>query len=333
MKLGSPLWLLLLIPIAIRVGLWIRDRYRSEGSFEFSSVDLIDEGRSLASSTLAVPFLLEVAALVFLVVALARPQEVQQMLEERRGIDIVIALDASGSMGAEDFQPRNRFGVARELIASFIAGRENDRIGIVTFGQRAATRVPITFDREVAREVLATTEIGDHGDGTAIGTAIAAAVNRLKDSSATSRVIVLLTDGVNNAGSIEPETAAGLAEQLGIRLYTIGVGSYGPVPVPIRIQNPITGEIETVYQNIRADLDDDMLRGLATKTGGEYFRATDEQGLAEIFATIDRLETSRLGAPPDLIVDEHWFKPLAAGLILMALALLMGETWWMRLPS
>lgn len=333
MKLASPLWLLLFIPLAIRAAIWLRDRMRGEGKFDFSSLELVHGGKSFVSRTVGVPFILEILALSLLIVALARPQEVRQLLQEREGVDIVIALDASGSMGAEDFQPQNRFEVAKEMISGFIDGRVNDRIGIVTFGQRAATRVPITFDRAIAREVLATTELGDHGDGTAIGTAIAASVNRLKDSTAESRVIVLLTDGVNNSGSIEPQTAAELAAQLGIRLYAIGIGSYGPVPVPIRVQNPITGNVETVYQNIRADLDDAMLTSIATRTGGEYFRATDERALAGVFETIDELEKSRLGAPPELLVDEHWFLPLAVGLALLALSLLMGETLWMRLPS
>ena len=255
------------------------------------------------------------------------------MAQDRRGIDVVIALDASGSMAAEDFQPRNRFEVAKEMIGEFIDLRNDDRIGIVTFGQRAATRVPVTFDRRVAREVLAGVEVGENGDGTAIGTAIATAVNRLSRSPARSRVIVLLTDGVNNSGSIEPPAAAELARELGIRLYAIGVGSYGPVPVPIRMQSRITGEIEVVYQTIRADLDDAMLTGIAERTGGEYFRATDEQALADILRTIDRLEKSRLAAPPELLAEELYRLPLILGLSILVIALLTGETIWMRLAA
>src|SRR4051794_5012022 len=157
--------------------------------------------------------------------ALARPQRVVRMAaNDRFGIDIVITLDASGSMAAEDFKPRNRFAVAKDLIGDFIARRQDDRVGIVTFGGRAATRVPITFDREVAKAILEKAEIGDNGNGTAIGHAIATSVNRLRTSRSRTRVIILVTDGVNNAGSIEPLTAAQLATRSGIRIYTIGVG-------------------------------------------------------------------------------------------------------------
>ncbi|HVR43958.1 MAG TPA: VWA domain-containing protein [Thermoanaerobaculia bacterium] len=333
MKFASPLWFAALAVIAARIALVVIDRKRREGAFRFSSLAILDLARTVRVRTSWLPFALEVAGLVLLVVALARPQHVERMNEDRRGIDIVVALDASGSMAAEDFQPRNRFEVAKELIGRFISQRESDRIGIVTFGHRAATRVPVTFDRAIAREVLSRAEVGENGDGTAIGTAIATAVNRLRTSPARSRVIVLLTDGVNNAGSIEPATAADIARQLGIRLYAIGVGSYGPVPVPIRMQNRVTGQIETVYQNIRADLDDEMLRGIARATGGEYFRATDERALKEILATIDTLEKSRLAAPPDLVVEELYRPPLLAGLLLLALALVSGETLWMRLTA
>src|SRR4051812_24770745 len=178
--------------------------------------------------------------------ALARPQRVVRMAaNDRFGIDIVITLDASGSMAAEDFRPRNRFTVAKDLINDFIARRQDDRIGIVTFGVRAATRVPITFDRQVAQSILERAQVGENGDGTAIGHAIATAVNRLRTSKTRSRIVILVTDGVNNSGSIEPMTAAQLATRLGVKIYTIGVGSRGPVPIPVKRQNPISGEIET----------------------------------------------------------------------------------------
>lgn len=333
MRFASPFWLALLAVVAARAALAIRDRSRGEGAFRFSSLALLERPSSIRSSLSWIPFVLELAGLTLLVVALARPQRVQERPQERRGIDIVIALDASGSMGAEDFQPRNRFGVAKELVGEFIARREDDRIGIVTFGQRAATRVPVTFDRDVAREVLSRAEIGENGDGTAIGTAIATALNRLRTSKSRSRVIVLLTDGVSNAGSIEPDAASDMARELGVRLYAIGVGSYGPVPVPVRVQNRITGEIEVIYQTIRADLDDAMLRRIAQRTGGSYFRATDERTLADVLATIDRLEKTPIAAPSELLVEELFRAPLAAGLVLLVLALLTGETVWMRLPA
>src|SRR5262249_9377913 len=197
------------------------------------------------------PFVLECAAALLMIVALARSQRIVRLAtNERYGIDVVIALDASGSMAAEDFRPRNRFAVAKDLINDFIERRTDDRIGIITFGVRAATRVPITFDRDIAQSILANAQGGENGDGTAIGQAIATAGNRLRTSQTRSRIIILVTDGVNNSGSIEPVTAAQLAARFGIKIYTIGVGSRGPVPIPVRRQSPITGEIETVYQLI-----------------------------------------------------------------------------------
>src|SRR6267143_3561899 len=176
-----------------------------------------------------------------MIIALARPQRVVRLASnDRYGIDIVIALDASGSMAAEDFKPRNRFAVAKDLIGDFIARRQDDRIGIVTFGVRAATRVPITYDRDIAQAILDKAQIGENGDGTAIGHAIATSVNRLRSSKTRSRIIILVTDGVNNAGSIEPMAAAQLAARFGIKIYTIGVGSRGAVPIPVKRQNPIS---------------------------------------------------------------------------------------------
>jgi Ca-activated chloride channel family protein len=280
-----------------------------------------------------VPSLLAVAGLALLVFALARPQRVFTFSTEKRGIDIVVALDASGSMGAEDFRPRNRFAVAKQLIAQFVEKRVDDRIGIVTFGARAATRVPVSFDHRIVVAALDKCELGDHGDGTAIGHAIATSVNRLRASRAKSRVIILLTDGINNAGSIDPVTAAELAKTLGIRIYAIGVGSRGIVQMPVRVQNRLTGEVETVYRPMRADLDEAMLGAIAESTGGAYFRATDASALESVFARIDEMERTSLEAPKTTSIDELYEGPLAAGLALLALALLAGETVWMRLPA
>lgn len=332
-RFAAPLWLALLLPLAVWIVWSLRSHHRGDGSFEISSLGIAGSGRSLRVRLAWVPGALLAAGLVFLTVALARPQEVHTYTSERRGIDIVVALDASGSMGAEDFRPDNRFKVAKRLIGEFISRRENDRIGVVTFGARAATRVPVTFDHRIAEMVLERSEIGEHGDGTAIGHAIATSVNRLKTSKAESRVIILLTDGVNNSGSIEPVTAASIAAQLGIRIYTIGVGSQGAVPIPVRVQNPVTGQVEMVYRMMRADLDDEMLGRIADMTGGSYFRATDEKALEEVFRRIDELEKSSLDAPKLTTVRELYETPLLIGLVLVVIGLIAGETVWMRLPA
>ncbi len=330
-RFASPLWFLLALLVIARLVLLFLDRRRDVGAFGFSSFSLLAPKRGLRVRLAWLPFALEMLAFLAITVALARPQRVMRMVtSDRYGIDIVVALDASGSMAAEDFRPRNRFSVAKELIGDFIARRQDDRIGIITFGVRAATRVPITYDRDVAQAILDRAQVGENGDGTAIGHAIATAVNRLRTSKSRSRVIILLTDGVNNSGSIDPLTAAGLAAKFGIKIYTIGVGSRGSVPIPVKRQNPITGEIETVYQLIRADLDEETLAAIAKQTGGEYFRATDARAMEQVLNRIDHLEKTRLTAPKNEKIDELYGWPLAVGLASIGLALLAGETVWLK---
>ncbi len=333
-RFAHPLWFALAALVVARIVLVVRDRRARMGAFGFSSLSLVAKTRSFRTLTSGLPFLLELAALLLLIVALARPQRVVRLAaSDRFGIDIVIALDASGSMAAEDFRPRNRFEVAREMIAEFIRGRVDDRIGLVTFGSRAATRVPITYDRRITEGILDRAELGEHGNGTAIGHALATSVNRLRTSKTRSRVIILVTDGVNNSGSIEPRVAAQLAAQSGIKVYTIGVGSEGPVPLPVKRQNPFTGQIETIYTHIRGELDEPTLSAIAEMTGGEFYRATEPRALARVLQRIDALEKTRLTSPKREQIDELYGYPLAAGLALLALALLGGETFWMKVPA
>lgn len=335
MRFAHPLYFGLALLVLARIVMLWRDRRRARhGAFGFSSLALTGAKKSLRVRTAILPFAIEMLALLLFVVALARPQRVTRIAaNDRFGIDIVIALDASGSMAAEDFRPRNRFIVARELIKEFIRGRTDDRIGLVTFGSRAATRVPVTYDRRVTEELLDRVEIGEHGNGTAIGHALATAVNRLRTSQVRSRVVILVTDGVNNSGSIEPAVAAQLAAASGIKVYTIGVGSEGPVPLPIKRQNPFTGDIETVYTHIRGELDEEVLASIASTTGGEFFRATDARALAQVLARIDALEKSRLSSPKREQVEELYPTPLVTGLALLVLALLAGETVWKKVPA
>jgi Ca-activated chloride channel homolog len=333
-RFADPLWFALAALIVARIALLVRDRRARAGAFGFSALSLVAPARGIRVRTSGIPFFLEVVALLLLIVALARPQRVVRLAaSDRFGIDIVVALDASGSMAAEDFRPRNRFTVAKELIADFIRGRVDDRIGLVTFGTRAATRVPITYDRRITEGILDRAQIGEHGNGTAIGHALATAVNRLRTSKTRSRVIILVTDGVNNSGSIDPRVAAQLAARSGIKVYTIGVGSEGPVPLPIQRQNPFTGQIETIYTHIRGELDEPTLTAIANTTGGEFFRATDARALARVLQRIDALEKTRLTSPKREQIDELYLYPLAAGLVLLMVALLAGETLWMKVPA
>ena len=331
---ASPLWLIAALLIALRVALLIRDRRRHFGAFTISSLNLISPKLPVRARFAGLPFVLECAAALLMILALARPQRITRLAtNDRYGVDIVIALDASGSMAAEDFRPRNRFAVAKDLIGDFISRRQDDRIGIVTFGVRAATRVPITYDRDIAQAILDKAQVGENGDGTAIGHAIATAVNRLRTSKTRSRIIILVTDGVNNAGSIEPMTAANIAAKYGIKIYTVGVGSRGAVPIPIKREDPLTGEVITSYQLIRADLDEETLSAIAKTTGGEYFRATDARTMSGVLNRIDSLEKTRLTAPKSERVDELYDTPLAAALGVLALALLSGETLWQKISA
>jgi Ca-activated chloride channel family protein len=333
-RFANPFWLLLTLVVIGRMALLVYDRRRRFGAFGISSMSLVTPKQSVRAQLAGIPFLLESIAALAMIVALARPQRVTRMsTNDRFGIDIVIALDASGSMAAEDFKPRNRFAVAKELIGEFVARRQDDRIGIVTFGVRAATRVPITYDRDIAAAILERAQVGENGNGTAIGHAIATCVNRLRTSKSRSRIIILVTDGVNNSGSIDPQTAAQLAARFGIKIYTIGVGSRGPVPIPVKQQDPFTGEIVTTYQLQRADLDEEALAAIAKTTNGEYFRATDARTMSDVLDRIDHLEKTRLTAPKSEKIEELYGVPLAAGVVMLALALLSGETLWQKVPA
>jgi len=228
-------------------------------------------------------------ALAALILALARPQLQNTTVEQNaEGIDIVLVLDMSSSMQAEDLKP-NRFEAARSVATDFINKRVSDRIGLVTFALKSFTVVPPTLDYRLLKQLLENLEMGIIEDGTAIGMGIATAINRLKDSQAKSKVIILLTDGQNNAGEIDPVTAADLAVTYGIKIYTIGAGTRGTAPFPI--QDPIFGRR---YQNVPVNIDEEMLTQIATMTDGKYFRATDTEELQQIYNQIDELEKTEI---------------------------------------
>jgi Ca-activated chloride channel family protein len=228
-------------------------------------------------------------------VALARPQ--QGSLKEQvttRGVDIVIALDVSGSMAAEDFQPLNRISVAKDVVAEFIRHRPNDRIGLVVFAAKSLTKSPPTTDAAVLLHQLDDVHLDMLPDGTAIGSGLATALTRLRHSKARSRVIVLVTDGGNNAGEIDPVTATDLAKAMDVRVYTIGVGRGGQVPMPMQVRDPFTGLVSRQTVMTEVEVDEDLLKRIADRTGAEFFRATDSASLRNIFARIDQLEKSEI---------------------------------------
>jgi len=282
------LYLLLLIPLLVA---WYIYRHgKSTPEFRFSALTAFNGFPPTAKVWLRHSlFVLRMLVLALLIVALARPQAVSSKQNVNiEGIDIVIAADVSGSMLARDFTP-DRIGAAKKIAAGFIDGRPNDRIGLVIFSGEAFTQVPLTTDHTMVKSLLKEIKSGMIQDGTAIGDGLATAVSRLKDSQARSKVIILLTDGVNNSGAIDPESAAELAKMFGIRVYTIGVGSMGYAPYPYQDQFGRRG-----VQQMEVQIDEELLQQIAALTGGQYFRATDNKKLKEVYEQIDKLEKSKI---------------------------------------
>jgi len=262
-------------------------------------------------------FVLRMLALSLVLIAIARPQagaRSEEVITE--GVDILLTIDVSSSMKAEDFKPRNRLHVAKQVVAEFVRSRPHDRIGMVTFAARALTKCPLTIDHDILLTLLQDERIGSIEDGTAIGTAIATSVNRLRDSNAKSRIIILLTDGVNNRGEIDPLTAAELAKTFGIKIYTVGAGREGYAPYPF--EDPVYG---TVYQDVLVEIDEKTLEDIAQLTGGKYFRATDEKSLAKVYEEIDELEKTKIEQKEYVRYSE-----LAPYFMMAALGLLLAES-------
>ena len=325
-RLGTPESLLLLTALAVLVALyWLRQR-RATASLRYSAAYAARRVKPSAWVRLRhLPALLRWLAVVALIVALARPQTVRyERLEEvlSYGADIMLVMDTSGSMEALDYQPRNRLHVARETVRSFVEGRRGDRIGLVAFSGLAATVCPLTTNMGYLQDKVSELDFGLLEDGTAIGTAISTALNRLAGSAARSKVIILLTDGVNNRGEVSPLDAAAIARDMEVKVYTVGVGSEGPVPFPAK--PPYYG------RTLEVGLDEELLERIAAETGGVYRGATDPRSLARIYEEIDRLEKTEVRARTYSYPVEteyfHWF--LYPALVLLALERLLR---WTRL--
>lgn len=316
--------LLLLIPMI----LWyIFTEKKSYADLQFSSLQAFKgikhSGRIWLRHVL---FAIEVLAVVFLVIALARPQSDNSwQTYTSEGIDIVLALDISGSMLAQDFTP-DRLDAARNVAIEFIQKRPHDKIGLVIFAGESFTQCPLTTDQAVLINLLREVKSGIIEDGTAIGLGLANAVNRLKDSPDKSKVVILLTDGVNNRGAIAPATAAELAKTYGIRVYTIGVGTYGEAPYPV--QTPFGIQM----QNVPVEIDEDVLRQIATLTGGKYFRATDNDKLTQIYQEIDQLEKSKIEVRHFSKKNEKYFVFGLIGMCLLIAQALLRYTVLRKIP-
>ncbi len=319
------LFLLLLIP-ALSAWYYFRQKYR-ESDVRFSSLTPFSEVSSTRKERARhLPFILRMAALTLLIFALARPQSTshgENVYSE--GIDIVLALDISGSMIAEDFHP-NRVEAAKAVAQEFIYGRTNDRIGLVIFSSESFTQCPLTVDYAVLKNLLKVVKPGMIEDGTAIGLGIANAVNRLKDSKSKSKIIILLTDGVNNRGEIDPTTAAQIAASYGIRVYTVGMGTIGEAPYPAQTPFGIR------YQMMPVDLDENALMKIAALTDGKYFRATDNTTLEKIYKEIDRLEKTRIEVRSYRRFTELFYSYVGLALFLLMVDVGISRTWLRKLP-
>jgi Ca-activated chloride channel family protein len=272
--------------------------------------------------------LLHFVSLFLLVVAIARPRSgITRTEVTSYGIDIVIVLDVSGSMEAIDFKPQNRLYVAKEVAEDFIKGRGTDRIGLVLFARFAYTQCPLTTDHGVVIELLRRAHIGMIEDGTAIGLGLAQACDRLKDSKAESRVVILLTDGRNNTGEIEPETAIRVAKALDVKVYTIGAGKPGEALMPV--DHPLFG---TRYVKVPDELDEGLLQRIAEETGGRYFRAKDPEGLVTIFKTIDKMEKSEIKVHEYTDYREFFRPLLVCGLGLLIVGIALSNTRFLKFP-
>jgi len=308
----SPVYFYLLIVVATMIVWYVLKEKDSKATLQFSTLSGFElnpgKWRNLARHGL---FLLRIASLSLLIFALARPQSTKHWRNTRtEGIDIMLAIDISSSMLARDFKP-DRLDASKDVAIQFISARPNDRMGLVVFSGESFTQCPLTTDHAVLINLFHEIKSGMIEDGTAIGNGLATAINRLKDSKAKSKVIILLTDGVNNKGEIAPLTAAEIAQTLGIRVYTIGVGTMGMAPYPVNTPMGIQ------YQNMKVKIDEKVLEEIASETGGKYFRATDNNKLISIYKQIDQLEKSKIEVNEISKREEQYVKYALWALVLL----------------
>ncbi len=322
------LFLLALLPF-VAIYYW-RRRAQLSGQIKYSSLRRLKKlPGTLRQVLLRQLYLLRLLILALLILGLARPQSGARQEEvTTEGIDIMLVLDVSTSMLAEDFKPKNRLGAAKVVADEFINGRRNDPIGLVVFAREAFTQCPLTLDYGVLQDILGKTNVATEAwDGTAIGNGLATAVARLKDSHAKSKVIILLTDGENNAGEVDPVTAAQVAQTFDIRVYTIGAGTRGTAMYPF--SHPLFGK---QYKPIPVEIDEDLLTRIAEITGGQYFRATNTDKLRDIYKQIDKLEKTKIEVKEYTKYTELFIYYAGLGLILLVLEILLRNTYLRKLP-
>jgi Ca-activated chloride channel family protein len=331
MRFQNPEWLMLLVLIPVLVYRYIHSERRKSGRIRFSNLNTIKRIGPSWSLTLRHSLVVfRCLGLTLLIIALSRPQfgrEGREILSQ--GIDIVLAIDVSTSMKAKDLanQRKTRLDVCKEVVGEFVKGRSNDRLGLVVFAGESYTQCPLTLDYDVYLNFLEGVEFAEEDwDGTAIGLGIVTAVNRLRDSEAKSKVVILLTDGKNNRGEVDPLTAAKAAKAVGIRIYTIGAGSEGT------IMQEVDGVFGKRYVPVKVEIDEETLKQVASETGGQYFRATSEEKLEAIYEAIGKMETTEIKTRDYVDYQEIFSQFLWPGLILLGLEVLLANTRFRRLP-
>lgn len=310
------LYLLLVVPAMI--AFYAIKQHKASASFRLPGLQSLENsGTTFRNYLRHVPFAIRMVAVILLIIILARPQATDRFQDvSTEGIDIVLALDISGSMLARDFKP-DRLEASKDVATEFISGRPYDRIGLVVFSGESFTQCPLTTDHAVLINLLREIQSGMIEDGTAIGMGLANAVNRIKDSEAISKVIILLTDGINNRGEIAPATAAGIAKTFDVRVYTIGVGTQGMAPYPV--QTPFG----TQFQNMPVEIDEAILKEIAATTGGRYFRATDNDKLVQVYNEIDKLEKSKIDVRQYTRKEEKFLIPAMIAFCILIIEILI----------
>ncbi|MCL5098985.1 MAG: VWA domain-containing protein [Candidatus Omnitrophica bacterium] len=331
MTFAQPYFLLLLLLVPLLA--WLKGKHGHEPAFLYSSVQLV-KGITTITRSQAGKLLPKMRwlALSLFIIALARPQFGEGHAKlTASGIDIVVALDLSGSMASEDFELKgqrvNRLDIAKEVLEKFIESRVSDRIGLVAFAGRAYIAAPLTLDHDFLRQNLERLRLGTIEDSTAIGSALSAALNRLRDIPAKSKIVILMTDGQNNAGQVPPLTAADAAQALGVRVYTIGVGTRGTAPYP---QIDMFGR--KVYIPVQVDIDEDTLRQIAQRTGGKYYRADNAGTLHAIYNEIGRMEKTEVAVNKYLNYRDVFEWLVLPGMVLLLLEIIFSHTVWRKLP-
>ena len=328
MVFANPTYLYLLLLLIPLIGWYIYKLSKSQASMQVSSSEVfqLPEARSWKIYLRHVPFLLRMVLIALLIVVLARPQSTNSWQNSStEGIDIMLAMDISSSMLAQDLKP-NRLEAAKDVAASFINGRQNDNIGLVVFAAESFTQCPLTTDHTVLLNLFKDIQPGIIQDGTSIGLGLANAVSRIKDSQAKSKVIILLTDGVNNAGEIAPVTASEIAKTFGVRVYTIGGGTQGEAPYPFQTAFGIQ------YQNVPVEIDEPTLKQIAATTGGQYFRATDNASLKAIYEEIDQMEKTKISVQEFSKKQEEYMQWALLVLLLLLVEVLLKNTLLRNIP-